>query len=150
MNVYRISSAKYSRELTASGTENRWNKENEYVIYTGCSRSLSTLELIVHRAAIEITIPYKLMVISIADEPELIKEVRESNLPNNWRKMEAYSVLQELGSNWYQAKETLVLKVPSALIPQESNYVINTNHPLFSSKVILLEQEDYIWDGRLL
>jgi RES domain-containing protein len=150
MNVYRISSAKYSKKLTASGTENRWNKENEYVIYTGCSRSLSTLELVVHRAAIEITIPYKLMVISIADEPGLIKEIQESDLPNNWRQTAAYSILQELGSNWYQAKETLVLKVPSALIPQESNYVINTNHPLFSSKVILLEQEDYIWDGRLL
>jgi RES domain-containing protein len=106
--------------LTASGTENRWNKENEYVVYTGCSRSLSTLELVVHRAAIAITIPYKLMVIFIADEPGLIREVYESDLPDNWRKTAAYIVLQELGSKWYQPKETLVLKVPSALIPQEN------------------------------
>jgi RES domain-containing protein len=150
MNVYRISSTKYSKELTASGAENRWNKENEYVIYTGGSRSLSTLELVVHRAAIKITIPYKLMVISIADEPELIKEVKGSDLPSNWRTEAAYSVLQELGSKWYQEKESLVLKVPSALIPQESNFVINTRHPLFFSKVLLVEQEDYIWDARLL
>lgn len=138
------------KELAASGAENRWNKENEYVIYTGCSRSLSTLELVVHRAAIKITIPNKLMVISIADEPELIKEVKGSDLPSNWRTEAAYSVLQELGSKWYQEKESLVLKVPSALIPQESNFVINTRHPLFFSKVLLAEQEDYIWDARLL
>lgn len=63
--------------------------------------------------------------------------------------MNAYPDLQKIGSNWYQNKESLVLKVPSAVIPKEYNYVINTNHFEFATKVSLVRTEDYFWDERL-
>jgi len=58
--------------------------------------------------------------------------------------------LQEIGSQWYNAMEFLVLKVPSAVIEQEYNYVINTRHPDFSKLVRLKAVEDFVWDRRLL
>lgn len=150
MEVFRICHEKYADRLTSSGSANRWNVQGHNVIYTGSSRSLSTLELVVHRNAIFPTFLYKMMVISIADEDRLIKQVRLSDLPSDWRSLSSYSKLQRIGSEWYRHQETLILKVPSAIIAQEYNYVINTKHPDFASKVQLVRTEDYFWDNRLL
>lgn len=150
MEVFRICHEKYANRLTSSGSANRWNLQGQQVIYTGSSRSLSTLELVVHRNVIVPTFQYKVMVISVADEENLVKHLRLADLPADWRSLNAYSKLQRLGSEWYQRQETLMLKVPSAIISQEYNYVINTEHPDFSSKVQLVRTEDYFWDNRLL
>lgn len=64
--------------------------------------------------------------------------------------IEAYVGLQEIGSKWYNSLETLVLKVPSSIIPQEHNYIINTKHPLFQTHIKLESIEDFAWDKRLL
>lgn len=90
------------------------------------------------------------MVITIAEEKNLIKEIEIKSLPKNWQTIDGYKVLQELGSKWYQSKESLILKVPSAIIHQESNYVINTTHPLYTSNIAIKDREDYFWDERLL
>lgn len=119
-------------------------------MYTGSSRSLSSLELIVHKGAVKPVINYKVMVISIADEDYLIKQIQIKDLPTNWRSFTAYSTLQNIGSDWYSTQESLILKVPSVVIPVEYNYMINTEHPEFISKVRLTRTENYFWDSRLL
>lgn len=149
MEVFRISHFKHSKELSSSGSANRWNRKNEFVIYTGSSRSLSTLELVVHLSSINPFPNYEVMIISIADEEELVEQVSILNLPKEWRKFEMYPKLQEIGSEWYNSKRTLILKVPSAIITQEYNYIINTQHPLFREKVSLVRNEDYFFDERL-
>lgn len=148
MEVFKICREKYSHTLIASGAANRWNKKDEFVIYTGSSRSLSTLEMVAHRSYINISNQYKLLIILISDE-SLIKELN-INLPENWKSIEAYVELQEIGSKWYHSNESLVLKVPSAIIPQEYNYIINTKHPLFATNIILKKVDDFVWDNRLL
>jgi RES domain-containing protein len=149
MDVFKICREKYSHSLNASGAANRWNKKDEFVIYTGSSRSLSTLEMVAHRSYINISSQYKLLIISISDE-SLIKEIDIRDLPENWKSIEAYVELQEIGSKWYLSNESLVLKVPSAIIPQEYNYIINTKHPLFATHIILKEVDDFVWDNRLI
>lgn len=79
-----------------------------------------------------------------------IQEINLENLPDNWKSINAYVELQEIGSRWYNSMESLVLKVPSALISQEFNYIINTNHPSFSTNIVLKNVEDFVWDIRLL
>ena len=59
MEVFKICREKYAHSLKASGTANRWNKKDQFVIYTGGSRSLSTLETVAHRSAINLSSPYK-------------------------------------------------------------------------------------------
>ncbi len=150
MFVYNIRKAKYADSLRASGVANRWNKNDEFVIYTGGSRALSTLELVVHRSSISIDNSYKLLVIELNCKESEILEVNESLLPKNWQSVEAYPKLQEIGSDWYQNFEYLVMRVPSAIIPKEYNYLLNTRHPDFKKKVKIKELENYEWDNRLL
>lgn len=150
MLVFNIRKARYSKSLQASGVANRWNKNDEFVIYTGSSRALSTLGLVVHRSSISIDNSYKLLVIEIDCEEDDIYEIKKSKLPKNWQSVEAYPELQEIGSAWYQDFKYLVMKVPSSIIPKEYNYLINTKHPDFVSKVKMKELEDYNWDDRLL
>ena len=150
MEVFRIVNDTFSKKLTASGRANRWNFDDQFVIYTGHSRSLSTLELIVHQNSISPAFKYKVMTISIADEENLISSILQKDLPKTWRSMISYPHLQHLGNEWYKNNHSLVLKVPSAVIPKEYNYLINTNHPDFTSKVSLVRTEDYFWDDRLL
>jgi RES domain-containing protein len=150
MEVFRISREEYSKSLSASGSPNRWNLKGQLVVYAGSSRSLSSLELVVHKGAVKPSFQYKIMVISIADDDYLIKQIKINELPANWRLIAAYSDLQNIGSEWYNKRESLVLKIPSAIIPFEFNYVINTEHPEFTSKVSLVRTEDHFWDSRLL
>lgn len=149
MEVFKICREKYSHSLNASGASNRWNKKDEFVIYTGSSRSLSTLEMVAHRSYINISSQYKLLIILITDE-SLIKGIDINDLPENWKSIEAYVKLQEIGSKWYHSNESLVLRVPSSIIPQEYNYIINAKHPMFANHIILQDVDDFVWDNRLL
>lgn len=150
MLVYNIRKEKYAGELLASGVANRWNKNDEFVIYTGSSRALSALELVVHRSSISINNSYKLLVIELKAEGKDIAEVQLSDLPMNWQSVKSYPALQQIGSDWYQKQRSLVLKVPSAIVSKEFNYLINTKHPDFVKKVSIKEVENFLWDERLL
>ncbi|WP_442844886.1 RES family NAD+ phosphorylase [Leeuwenhoekiella sp. H156] len=149
MEVYRISAEHYANALTCSGAEARWNRAGENVLYTSGSRALASLELVVNRMAIPTGTHYKVMVISLADDSSLYEELKKEMLPLNWRGLFAYPQLQQMGSEWYRSKRSLILKVPSAVIPQEYNFIINTSHPEFSKKGSLVRTEDYFWDQRL-
>jgi RES domain-containing protein len=149
MEVFRISREVYASRLIASGGANRWNKRDQYVLYAGSSRSLSTLELIVHRNSIAPLDNYKVMVISIPDFDFLTKQIPIKVLPGNWRTLSAYPELQQIGTDWYESRETLVLKVPSAVIYYEFNFIINFEHPDFKNHIRLIRTEDYYWDDRL-
>ena len=150
MEVFRISKDTYAASLSASGSANRWNTRGQRVIYAGSSRSLSSLELVVHRGAIQPDARYKMMVISVADNDHLTRQIQQSDLPANWRSLAGYSSLQKIGAAWYNSQESLILKVPSAIIVYEYNYVINTEHPDFGRNVQLVRTEDFFWDSRLL
>ena len=150
MEVFKITKASFSHKLVASGRAHRWNLDDQFTIYTGSSRSLSSLELIVNENSIPPAFKYKVMIISIADEENLFSHLLQTELPSHWRSMAAYPELQQIGSAWYQSKRSLVLKVASAVIPKEYNYIINTNHRVFMDKVSLVRTEDYFWDERLI
>lgn len=150
MEVFRICKAVYATALTTSGSANRWNIRGQQIIYAGSSRSLASLELVAHRASIVGSSSYKVMVISLPDEDKFFRQILIKDLPPNWRTLAAYATLQQIGSSWYSRQETLALKVPSALIPYEYNYVLNTEHPAFKKNVQLVRTEDFFWDERLL
>jgi RES domain-containing protein len=152
MEVFRISRETFSSKIAASGRSNRWNLDDQYVVYTSSSRSLCSLELVVHKNAVVPVHKYKIMVISIADDEDLYDTVLQKDLLKNWRSMGNYPELQRLGSDWYRSKRSLVLKVPSAVIPKEYNYLVNTSHIDFNdpAKISFIRNEDYFWDERLL
>jgi RES domain-containing protein len=89
------------------------------------------------------------MVISLAEDPMLFMTFERNQLPHNWRSFLAEERLRELGSAWYRDQKPPILRVPSIIIPQEYNYVLNTAHPLFNEVVELTEVENFFWDKRL-
>lgn len=149
MRVYRIARDKYANNLNASGLAGRWNADDNFVLYTSESRSLATLEVLVNSNRVGLLKSFKLMSIDLDVKSKEILTVKVEDLPKNWRGQGAYRALREIGVQWYQKGKHLALKVPSAVIPAESNYIINTKHPDFIKKVNLSQVESFVWDERL-
>jgi RES domain-containing protein len=149
MEIFRIALDAHSRSLSASGNAARWNQKGEFVLYASASRALASLELLVHNLNLVPPVCYRVMVISIADDDRLYKQIKIADLPPDWRGMMAVPELRAIGSSWYMNLQSPVLKVPSAVIVQESNYLVNTRHPDFIKSVQLVRTEEFFWDARL-
>lgn len=150
MIVYNIRKQEYSKKLIASGFSNRWNRDDEYVIYTSSSRALAMLELLVHRSGLDLGKGFRLLEIKLSITEKDIEEIRVEKLVKNWQSIEAYSQEQKIGSEWHKRFDKLILKVPSVVIPQEYNYVINTRHKDFEKKVKLELIEEIDFDRRII
>ena len=147
MKVFRISAIKYANGLHASGISARWNRRGQKVIYTSESRSLACLENVVHRSNKGLSGLFKILTIEIPDHLKL-EIINEITLPEGWNRTDKYNVCQEIGSKWFLSGFTAILKVPSALVPHESNCILNTLHPDFQS-IRLIDSEDFYFDSRL-
>jgi len=148
MKVYRISAVKYAGNLQPSGVGARWNKRGQNVIYASETRSLACLENLVHRSAPELNGLYKTLIIDLPDDLKT-EELMEDQLPDGWNQPGNYKACQEIGSSWFSAKRTAILKVPSALIPQEYNFVLNTEHMDFK-RILPAGTEDFLFDPRII
>ena len=146
MNVFRITTAQWSKSLTASGYPARWNAKGRFVIYTAGSRALACLENLVHRSGEGNNALYKVMVIEIPDTI-LIEEIQTSDLKKDWHLIDNYPYCQLLGGKWLNEQKSAVLRVPSVIIKKENNYLINPNHPDFN-QIKLIGNEDFDFDKR--
>ena len=108
----------------------RWNSRGVPVIYTSESPSLAVLEILVHLEAREILDAYLLASVNFDDI--FVKSVPLKKLPSNWRNEPAPAALQEIGDRWIARGESAVLRVPSAIIPTEFNYLMNPAHSDFA------------------
>lgn len=146
MNVFRITTDRWSKSLTASGYPARWNSRGRFVIYTAESRSLACLENLVHRSGEGNNNLYKVMVIEIPDTIKM-EVIESTSLKKDWQTINNYVYCQSLGSKWLDELKCAILKVPSVIIKKENNYLINPNHPDFS-KIKLTSNEDFDFDRR--
>jgi RES domain-containing protein len=147
MLVYRIVFEKYSRKLIAPGFAGRWNGSGRKVIYSAESVALAFLENMVRRQGVGFNHDFKTMILEIPDNLK-IQVVGTDGLSAGWRKFTGYSVCQPIGNAWYDAGDIPVLKVPSAVLPDSFNYVINSQHPDFK-KIELVQVADLIPDERI-
>lgn len=133
MLVYRITRRNFSKKLFASGAEGRWNSTGKKVIYATEAIALAFLENMVRRQGVGFNSDFKILVIEIPDD-SLITIIFTNTLRAGWRGFKDYSACQHLGDEWYNQGVTLVLKVPSAVLPDSFNYVIHTEHNDYISK----------------
>ena len=147
MEVYRICLAKYAGELVASGNPGRWNRRGQLVIYTAGSRALACLENVVHRSGEGLNSLFKVLRIAIPDTLAT-EELPLSQLPPDWQLPRHYARCQPLGAAWYQRQTAAVLRVPSSIIAQEHNYVLNTRHPDFA-QIRIAGWENFAFDPRI-
>lgn len=147
MEVYRITLKKWSKSLKASGFAGRWNSKGVFVIYTSKTRALASLENLVHRSGEGLNKSFQTMLIEIPKHLK-IKEVKPSQLSKNWFTYENYAECQEIGDAWIDEFKYPILKVPSAIIKMENNYLLNPNHKQFNLIKISCV-EDFKFDPRL-
>jgi RES domain-containing protein len=147
MLVYRIVFRSYSKDLFAPGISGRWNGNGRKVIYTAESIPLAFLENMIRRKGIGFNKDFKIMIIEIPDVLA-VTEVRTSDLEAGWRDFTDYSKCQPIGNAWYDGADTPVLKVPSAVLTDNFNYVLNATHPGYK-KIVLLKTTDLVPDQRI-
>lgn len=147
MIVYRLSHSKYATSFSSSGAANRWNRIFQFVIYCSENISLCALELLAHTNGIRPAGEFKIMEIEISNQLN-VKTIDATRLPENWHQLQSYALTQNIGSEWYESKHTLLMKIPSAIIQSEFNFIINTQHPDFTKSVKLIDVKDFFWDNR--
>lgn len=132
MIVYRITLVKFAGELVASGNAARWNSKDIKAIYTAGSRSLACLENVVHRGALGLRENFRTILVEIPDGLRQ-EEVKLSDLDLKWRHYSQYPYTQRIGDEWIKRSSTAILKVPSAVVPEEHHYILNPAHVDFAS-----------------
>jgi RES domain-containing protein len=125
----------------------RWNSPGTKMVYTSSTISLAVLEVLVHLQEASLLSSYSL--ISAGFDDALVERLDHSMLPDGWRAYPAPSELQQIGDEWVRSQRSAVLEVPSVLVERESNYLLNTAHPDFSS-VVIGEPEPFTFDEHLL
>lgn len=149
IKVWRLAKGEYvaSNGDGAKKYGGRWNPPGLAVVYTSESLSLVALEALVH--ADSDLLPVDLVILS-ADIPDTlpIQSLTLKQLPSKWNDFPVPSALQAIGVDWVRANKFVGLRVPSAVVVQESNVLLNPAHPDFSH----IHWEDvglFQWDSRL-
>ncbi len=150
MKLFRIAKSQNINDLAGTGARiygGRWNRKGTSIIYTSESISLATVEYLVH---VPLSIAPTNLSVATLQIPDAIvpKEIVMANLPENWREYPAPTRLAEWGSNWAMANESLLLRVPSAVVEYEFNTLLNPLHPDMKH-VSILNVEVYKIDKRL-
>jgi len=153
MVVYRIERKKYlSKTLAGIGASltkgYRWNSLNTKLVYTAESRALDLLEVSVHLDLSEDLPSDRYFVeIEIPDELSILL-VNIKDLPRDWDAKPPTLTTQTIGDDFVYNKDAAVLKVPSSIVPQEFNYLINPNHPE-AKRIKIKETYPMVFDRRI-
>lgn len=147
MKVYRITKTKYAEDLSGKGAKlygGRWNHIDSACIYTADSRALSVLEYAVNINIDFIPRALSLCVFEI-DESQ-VYSFKQEDLPGNWRETPAPKSTKDYGTQFLKSNKP-ILKIPSIIIPEEFNYIINPQVASLSFK--LVEIKDFVFDLRI-
>ncbi|MEP7127482.1 MAG: RES family NAD+ phosphorylase [Chitinophagales bacterium] len=150
MITYRICKRKFQKDLSGNGAAisgGRWNTKGFHMIYTSESRALCVTEIAVHIPLGIIPKDYALVQFQIHSTIK-IYEVKEQTLPAEWNEFPFHNLTQKLGDEFLKANRYAVMKVPSAVVQGEFNYLLNPAHDEFK-KIVLLNTEPFNFDKRL-
>jgi RES domain-containing protein len=129
MIVYRLANTQYGTDLTGEGARlngGRWNHAGTPCLYTAESRALAVLEFSVNVNLNRILRNLCMVQIEIPDD---ILELSIPQLPGNWKEAPAPIDTKDFGTNLLSTSTHPVLKIPSTVIQEEYNYLVNPAHP---------------------
>lgn len=151
MRVWRICRRAHAADplggrggLYASG---RWHAQGSRIVYTSATLSLAALELLVH--VDRDLLPSDLVQIEFDLPDDLqVGRIEARTLPSHWRRHPAPAALQRIGASWIEQGKTAILRVPSAVIPDEDNYLLNPAHPAIE-RIKVVGRRAFVLDHRL-
>ena len=150
MIVFRLAKEKYSHDLSGNGafkTGGRWNSKATAMVYTSDSRALCTAEIAVHTPLGLLPSDYEIISIEIPDSIK-IKTLAKNKLPYDWNSIPHPESTQEIGDEFIKQNKSVVLKVPSAVVQGDFNYLLNPKHSDFR-KIKIRKVETFSFDYRL-
>lgn len=150
MRCYRLSEDRF-RTLDGQGARKhggRWNRPGRRVVYASSSRALAILELLARVGQEEVPTGLLLLTIDIP-EASPVETLRPDALPKDWRTYPAPASCRSVGDHWLAGASSLVLAVPSVLVPEESNLLLNPEHAEFAAVSVVAERP-FSFDPRLL
>ena len=107
----------------------RWHSPGRRAVYASASKSLALLEVLVH---LDVGRPLPRLVAFTFDvDSGLIEQLAAAQLPRHWRTARGVLATQRIGDEWLASCSALALAVPSAIVPEERNYVLNPAHAAF-------------------
>lgn len=150
MIVYRIAKKNRIKDLSGTGaklTGGRWNPKGFPVLYCASTSSLAILEKLVH---VDFDLlPDDLYIAELEIPENSIQQIKPKDLPKDWNKYPGPDKLKMLGKNWIMESKFLILQVPSAVNPNEVNYLINLLHQ-DSEKIQVKKIYPFEIDDRLM
>jgi len=147
MLVYRIAHKRHNDHLFAPGIAGRWNGAGKRVLYCSESIPLAFLECMIRRQGVGFNHDYNIIVIDIPDDLPMLK-IAVTDLTGDWRNFRDYLICQKIGNAWFDESKTPVLQVPSAVITECHNYVLNTIHADYR-RVRVVAVTDLVPDARI-
>ena len=138
LTAWRITKSQYAGQaFDGAGARKyggRWNSPGTAVVYTAQSPSLAVLEILVHLNGPELLERYVLIPAEM--DESLVEKIEVKELPKNWRAYPAPKRLSAIGDEWLRTGRSVALQAPSALVPAESNFLLNPNHSDFPKLAI--------------
>ena len=125
----------------------RWNSRGRAAVYASSRLSLAALELLVHTDVPLVPADLVAFEVEIPDTLE-IESVALADLPKDWR-LPGHPGCRAIGDTWLAEERTAVLRVPSAVVPEESNYIINPGHRT-AKAIQVVGRRKFAFDSRLL
>ena len=144
---YRLVKKKHAhRALDGEGARlygGRWNSQGGSVVYTSDSLALCCLEIFVNLPSYDLLKDF--VYIKLSFDKKLVQDV---DLHDGWNDRPVSKVSQRIGDRWIQEQGSAVLRLPSVIIPEGNNYLINFNHP-DSNQIKIEEPISLVFDSRL-
>ncbi len=150
MVVYRIAKTEYIEDLAGTGARlfgGRWNHKGVGMIYTSETRALAILEYLVHVPLAMVPADLSIASLEVPDQIA-VRDISTADLPANWRTYPAPLELADLGTHWVLTNDSLLLRVPSAVVDHEYNILINPFYPDMK-RVTIGRIENFRLDERL-
>jgi len=129
--VFRLCKSAWQNDLSGKGAEisgGRWNSKGRPLLYTSSSRALCVAEIAVHTPLGCLPHDFSMVEIELPDGL-MIKEMMKDELPEHWQSFEHRNLTQRIGDQFISSNAALILKVPSAVVQGDFNYLINPGHP---------------------
>ena len=125
----------------------RWHTQGQKAVYFGATPAIVVLERLAHTDPDLLPDDLRLGCFEFRKTVNPVEISEQAKLTPNWTEDEPAS--RKLGTGWLREKSSCVLKVPSALLPEESNYLFNPQHP-DAEHLYRLSERPFAFDSRLI
>jgi RES domain-containing protein len=150
LRAWRIVKATHAGEaFTGEGAARaggRWNSRGIRVVYASATQSLAALEILVH---LNPFVPLRFTAFPVDIPDNAVEWLSRADLPEDWRAEPPPPSTRRMGDQWLRSGRAVALGVPSVIVPDEWNFLLNPAHPDMA-KVTIGAGRPFAMDPRLL